>query len=62
MEPKSLNQIITEEEFLPLVQDASASFFRNFNAYRVLVNETGTHAQMLFQPHPAVRFSRKLSG
>ncbi|MGP0564859.1 HPr family phosphocarrier protein [Nitrospina sp. 32_T5] len=40
MEPKSLNQIITEEEFLPLVQDASASFFRNFNAYRVLVNET----------------------
>lgn len=40
MEPKSLNQIITEEEFLPLVQDASMSFFRNFNAYRVLVNET----------------------
>lgn len=40
MEPKSLNQIISENEFLSLVQDTSAPFFRTFNAYRALLDET----------------------
>lgn len=33
MEPKSLIQIISEEEFLPLVEEAGAQFFRTFNAF-----------------------------
>lgn len=40
MEPKSLNQIISEEEFLGLVQDISVPFFRTFNAYRELLKNT----------------------
>lgn len=40
MEPKSLNQIISEDEFLLLVQEISITFFRTFNAYQVLLEET----------------------
>ncbi len=33
MEPKSLIQIISEEEFLPLVEEAGGQFFRTFNSF-----------------------------
>ncbi len=38
MEPKSLTEIITEKEFLPLVQDISYDFFVSFNTYQVLLH------------------------
>ncbi len=36
MEPKSLTQIISEEEFLPLVKEAGEQFFKTFNAFASL--------------------------
>jgi len=36
LEPKSLTQIISEEEFLPLVKEAGAQFFKIFNAFASL--------------------------
>jgi len=37
LEAKSLTEIITEDEFLPLVQEISHPFFVSFNTYQVLL-------------------------
>jgi len=36
LEPKSLTQIISEEEFLPLVEEAGVQFFKTFNCFASL--------------------------
>jgi len=36
LEPKSLTQIISEEEFLPLVEEAGSQFFKTFNSFASL--------------------------
>jgi phosphotransferase system HPr (HPr) family protein len=38
LEPKSLIQIISEEEFLPLVEEAGTLFFKTFNAFASLLD------------------------
>ena len=38
MEPQSLTQIISEDDFLPLVQSSSGNFFKTFNAFSSLVD------------------------
>jgi phosphotransferase system HPr (HPr) family protein len=38
LEPKSLIQIISEEEFLPLVEEAGSQFFKTFNAFASLLD------------------------
>jgi len=39
LEPQSLTKIVSEEEFLPLVQESSAPFFKTFNAFSKLPNK-----------------------
>jgi len=39
LEPQSLTRIVSEEEFLPLVQESSVSFFKTFNAFSKLPNK-----------------------
>jgi len=39
LEPQSLTRIVSEEEFLPLVQKSSVSFFKIFNAFSKLPNK-----------------------
>ena len=39
MEPKSLRQIISEEEFLPIIEEPSAGFFKLFNLFVSLLEK-----------------------
>jgi phosphotransferase system HPr (HPr) family protein len=41
LEPNSLNQIIGEDEFLPLLQEAGRSFFKIFNSFKAHFKKGG---------------------